>query len=113
MGIQGVLAVANGPRGTAPHLVLQTPGMQAPYVQMRPPGMQQQAPYPYRPGSTLLPGVPVGPSLPQSTTPPVSSSQVLPLALLESTHISKSLSEAHRSHPCRCNLVHQLFKGQL
>lgn len=34
--LQGVLAVANGPRGMAPHLVLQTPGMPSPYMQVRP-----------------------------------------------------------------------------
>ena len=34
--LQGVLAVANGPRGMAPHLVLQTPGMPLPYMQVRP-----------------------------------------------------------------------------
>ena len=38
--LQGVLAVANGPRGMAPHLVLQTPGMPSPYMQVRPECLQ-------------------------------------------------------------------------
>ena len=38
--LQGVLAVANGPRGMAPHLVLQTPGMPSPYMQVRPDCLQ-------------------------------------------------------------------------
>ena len=65
--LQGVLAVANGPRGTTPHLVLQTPGMQPPYVQMRPPGMQQQQAYLYRPAAYPQPGMPATPGLPVSS----------------------------------------------
>ena len=77
MDAQGVLAVANGPRGTAPHLVLQTPGMQPPYVQMRPPGMQQQQSYAYGPGATPQPGTLGSPGLHRSD-PPGSTAQVLP-----------------------------------
>ncbi len=80
--VQGVLAVANGPRGTTPHLVLQTPGMQAPYVQMRPQSMQQQQQaYLYRPASYPQPGVLATPSLPASNIAG-GSSQVLPSAPL-------------------------------
>lgn len=77
MDVQGVLAVANGPRGTAPHLVLQTPGMQQQYMQMRPQAMhqqllqaQQQQPqqqYAYRPATHQQPGTPASLSLPASS----------------------------------------------
>ena len=102
MDVQGVLAVANGPRGTTPHLVLQTPGLQAPYVQLRPLGMQQQQPYPYRPGTYPQPGMLASPGLPGSS-PPGNSSQVLPLSpdacISSATRLPLEHIDLHRDGP--------------
>lgn len=109
LNLQGVLAVTNGPRGTVPHLVLQTPSMQPPYMQVRPPGttgqpgQQQGAPAenynnPYMPVVYQPPVAASGPAaapkasqvlLPRSLYVPISQLLTVAKGLSDMAHLKQ------------------------